>query len=242
MTVRAGAARPRRRRTAAGAALSIVAGILLVSGPPPADAHPFGPPPTARVWAEGSRVVIDWGAAPDDAVAIGVEIGLLEPETVEAYADEPTRGAPDREVEEQLSRSDDLREYILGRIRVWQDGQRCEADLRPVDGFVTRGATTTHDCPGPVAAVEIEISMLHDIHDAYRTFAFSAGDAEPAQAVFTVASPRHRWVFGAESSDASGGVPWGYVGLIALAVVVIGGVVVAEVLSSRGDAPSDDPA
>lgn len=242
MTHRADAARRWRRRTASGAVLPIVAGILLALTPTPADGHPFGPPPTARVWAEGSRVVIDWGAAPDDAVAIGVEIGLLEPETVEAYADGAARVAPDRAAEERLSRSDDLRDYVLGRISVWQGDQRCDADLRTVDDFVSRGATTTHDCPEPVSTVEIEISMLHDIHDAYRTFAFSAGDAEPSQAVFTVASPRHRWVFGADGADAGSGVPWGPVGLIVLAVVVIGGVVAAEVLSSRGDTLPDDPA
>lgn len=224
------------------ASLSAVVAVLLTLVPAPVEAHPFGPPPTARLWAEGTAVTIDWGAAPDDLATIGVELGLLPDDAPEQYLEAPTQVAPDREHEERLAGSEELHRYLLERVRVWQDGRPCEGEVRPIERFLTRGVTIVHRCAAEVDQVEVEIALLHDVHDAYRTFAFSASDdAEPSQAVFTTSSPRHTWHFGgAEAEDTSGAArSAGLVGLVVLGVVALAGVLGAELFGRRGD-PDED--
>jgi hypothetical protein len=212
--------------------MAAVTGLLLLCAAE-ALAHPFGAPPTARIWAEETHVWIDWGSAPDDAIVIGVELGLLPEEAVDAYLDEgPVRVAPSAEKEQRLSESDLLADYVLERITVTQNRRPCSPALEPIENFVTRGATVAFRCPEPVREVEIRIAMLHEVHEAYRTFAFSHGEASPAQAVFTVASPTHTWTFGDRNEDSAAGRGWA-AGLIALGGLAIIGVVMAETLLSR---------
>lgn len=230
----------RRFRTAA-AVVVLVASTGPLPAPPAADAHPFGPPPTARIWAEGDVVTIDWAAAPDDLALIGVELDLLPEDTLDAYLEAPAQVAPERAHEDEMSRSPELVDYLLERVRVIQGGQVCEGDVEPIERFLTRGATVLHRCAEPITVVEVEIALLHDVHPAYRTFAFSASDeAEPSQAVFTAASPRHDWRFGSTGADGAEGRARsaGLVGLIALGLVAVLAVARAE-LFGRGRRAGD---
>lgn len=215
--------------------------LLLSCAAAPALAHPFGPPPTARIWADDSRVVIDWTAAPDDTAAIGVEVGVLSEQAVDAFLEEsPAMVAPPAADLATLDSSEELRTYLLEHIQVLQGGRRCDAELAPVNDFIHRGATVVHSCPRPVVDVEVVITMLHSRHEAYRTFAFSRDRTEPDQAVFTVASPSHTWVFG-EGDAAPAGRGWvRWAGLGLLGSLLIGGVVAAEVASGRRE-PGGDP-
>lgn len=228
-----------RAWTSSGLVALVVVGSLAAFPPPRAEAHPFGPPPTARVWAEDRTVTIDWGAAPDDLAAIGVELDLLPEETPEEYLEAPTQVAPERDHEDRLSASPELRDYLLERVGVWQDGRPCDGEVRPIERFLTRGATIVHRCPTEVTEVEIEIGLLHDLHSAFRTFAFSASDeAEPSQAVFTAASPRHTWRFAAPAEDEGVGErarSAGVTGLVVLGVLAIAGVAGVELMSRRRD-------
>lgn len=166
----------------------------------PAAAHPFGPPPTAVIRVEGNALAVHWQAAPDDMLAIGERLGLLAAGTGAAYREAQTQVAPPASAEEALDRSPELRTYLLRRIRVSQDGTACPATVLPVTGFVGGGATTVHQCPRPIGEVELTITMLHDIHDAYRTFAVSEEPgAQPRQSVHTMARPRARWDFSGEA-------------------------------------------
>jgi hypothetical protein len=231
--------RYRHRIAACSAILGM--GIAVAAGlAAPVAAHPFGVPPTARIWADGYDVGIEWGAAPDDAIVIGVELGLLDEETIDAYLDQgPTRVAPSAEKERRLSESEELRGYLLERIRVVQGRSECDPTIRPIENFVTQGAHVVFRCPREVETVDVEISMLHEVHEAYRTFAFSAGDAKPAQAVFTVASPVHTWTFGVEADGDSSGRAL-QLGLIALGLLAVVGVILAELASDRGRAQEDE--
>jgi hypothetical protein len=193
--------------------LTLLGAILTAA---PASAHPFGPPPTALVAARGNAVLVDWRSAPDDAIAIGIHVGLLPEETMDAYLEAQTQVAPSAADEELLARSPELHDYLLEHIRVLQDGRPCEPNLQPVGDFVRDGARIIHDCAEDVEVVEIEITMLHDIHSAYRTFAVAENETTvPAQAVFTTAAPRQQMDFsgsagsggsdGAEGADSEAG-------------------------------------
>jgi hypothetical protein len=196
----------------------VVACLLLVAAP--ALAHPFGPPPTALVSARGQSVFINWTAAPDDTLAIGVQVGLLEESVLEDVMEASVQVAPSRAQEDALNESSELLAYLVDHIHVTQDGGACEMTVQPITDFVRDGAKTVHQCPEPVSAVDIEITMLHDVHEAYRTFAVTNEYARPTQAVYSVANPRHTWDFSEnEETQGGGGLPgW-------LPLVVIGGLV-----------------
>ena len=193
----------------------------------PASAHPFGPPPTARVTAIGNRITIDWSATPDDAVAIGERLGVMPPGSVELYRQESAaQAAPSAEDEARLSASPKLRGYLTERIAATQDGEACGAEVPAIEDFVHTGARVVLTCPQPVAEVELEISMLHEIHDAYRTFAVGTG-TDPAEAVFTIDAPRQTWRFGVGAQRQRGlglrrgiGIASGLGALGAVAVLV----------------------
>lgn len=177
-------------------AVLIVAAVTAVAAP--AAAHPFGPPPTARIAAEGRMVSIEWSATPDDAVAIGELLNIMPPGSVEAYRQEgAAQVAPSGQDEARLSASPLLAEYLTEHITVMQNGQACEADVPPVTDFVHTGATVVAKCPAQVAEVSLRITMLHDINDAYRTVGTATTPSVPQQSVFTVAAPEAMWRFGA---------------------------------------------
>lgn len=185
-------------RVAVLAAAMTVGGFLPVI---PAAAHPFGPPPTALVSSSGHRVVVEWGAAPDDALVVGMAIGVLDDTSLEQYLEGPVQVAPSAAKEDELSASPALRAYLLDRIAVAQEGRACDGTVEVIGSFLTDGAIVTYECPQPVEVVDLRITMLHDVHDAYRTFAITEGRGAPPQSVFTVESPEQRWDFAAETAD-----------------------------------------
>lgn len=185
-------------------AVVVVLVVLLgPASPRPAAAHPFGPPPTAVVSADGRTVTVEWSATPDDAVAIGERLGLMPPGSVTAYREESVaQVAPSGRDEARLSASVALRDYLMQHIRVVQEGQRCTPRVPAIADFVHRGARVVLRCPDPVSEVTLRITMLHDIHDAYRTVAVGRGSSAE-QSVFTIAAPEHRWRFGADASSVA---------------------------------------
>lgn len=182
-----------RTRPVLVAALAVAAAALTVT---PALAHPFGPPPTARISAQGDTVTIDWSATPDDAVAIGELLEIMPPGSVAAYRQEgAAQVAPSGADEARLSASDLLAEYLTNHITVTQAGQQCEASVPAIPDFVHRGARVVARCPAAVDKATLRITMLQDINDAYRTVGIGTM-TDPAQSVFTKASPELVWRFG----------------------------------------------
>lgn len=203
----------------------IVVVVVALARTLPALAHPFGPPPTAQISASGRTVTVTWSATPDDAVAIGEQLGLMPPGSIAAYRQESAaQVAPPAEAEARLSASPLLAEYLTERIAAQQAGQPCEPRVPPIDDFVHEGATVVLRCPAAVTEVLLRITMLHDIHDAYRTVATGEGP-NPQQTVFTVAAPEHEWRFGAAAGAASS-VPAGLaVGAAAAAALLLAAAV-----------------
>ena len=179
--------------------------VALLTVPAPAAAHPFGPPPTAQISAEGNRITVDWSATPDDAVAIGELLGVMPEGSVALYRQESAaQVAPSAEDEARLSAAPELRDYLSDHIAVTQDGRPCSAEIPPIPDFVHEGARVVLTCPAPVDDVQLEISMLHEIHEAYRTLAVGQ-NTDPPQGVFTIDAAQQSWRFGV-TQDA--GTDW----------------------------------
>lgn len=204
-----------------------VAGALLGVAAP-AAAHPFGPPPTALVSSSGREVVVEWGAAPDDALIIGMATGVLDDGSLDRYLEGPVQTAPSAAQEDALSASPQLRDYLLDRIEVSQDGRPCDGTVSPIESFVHDGATLTFACPETVDQVVLRIAMLHDVHDAYRTFAITEGRGQPAQSVFTVDDVEQEWDFTASPTasdeDPGRGLPAGPLILAGVGAAAAGAV------------------
>jgi hypothetical protein len=228
-----------RVRAAVVVALAAAAAL---GGGARAWAHPFGPPPTALLTVVEDAVVVEWRSAADDAAAIGVALGFMDVTVLDAYLEAPTQVAPSAADEEALAASTELRAYLLEHIAVRQDGVPCEGAVVDASDFVHGGATVVHRCPEPIRRVEVTLSMLHDVHEAYRTFAVTASDeADPAQAVFTVAEPVHVFDFSGSSGTGEAATPTtgssagggGALALGALGAVLLVGLAGGLVLARR---------
>ncbi|MFI7613005.1 hypothetical protein ACIBP6_17420 [Nonomuraea terrae] len=150
----------------------------------PASAHPFGPPSMATIVAEGSQVSLSWKAAEDDWVALGRSLG--------AFGD-PSKGIDTALTgEQQLARSAAVRDYLLSRVEVSQDGRPCEGELEPLERLLTDGARFGFACAEPVVEVDVRIAALTDLNQAYRTVLTAGTPADPAQTMLTAeADTRH---------------------------------------------------
>jgi hypothetical protein len=184
-----------------------------------ATAHPFGPPPTAWVTHEDDQVGVVWDAAYDDLLALGEHLELFSEGTSARFREAETQVAPSRSEEETLERSAELRDYVTERVAVHQGGVRCEPRLA-VDEIASHGVRTVHRCPQPVERVRIEITMLHDVNPAYRTFALAERETPGPLAVFSADQPAHEVDLTALDGAGAGGITRveqaGIVGFLAL--------------------------
>ncbi|MEU5849157.1 urease accessory protein UreH domain-containing protein [Saccharopolyspora shandongensis] len=114
--------------------------LLALAGP--ADAHPFGTPPVARIAADGKAVEVVWSAANDD-------LAVLQKEASAANTSEP--------------------QYLGTHIRLSQNGQSCSLDHADTTRLAQDGAYLRYLCPNPVATVDVTITALTDIDPNYRT-------------------------------------------------------------------------
>lgn len=173
-----------------------------------ASGHAAGPPPHATLDADGDVVTIDWVAVDDDAAAVGVAIGLLPAETVDAYLGRgPWEDVPSEEEIRAFSRAPELRAYLASNIAVLQDGEPCRGIVDPAEDFVRDGARLTFTCPREVDEVDVRITMLHDADPRYRTFSV---DGTYQTSVHTVDRPTHTWDFTGASAlppGLAGGPP-----------------------------------
>ncbi|MFK3985631.1 hypothetical protein ACI2K4_35370 [Micromonospora sp. NPDC050397] len=168
-----------RTRASAGALLGALAALVAVTLPAtPASAHPFGPPATARIDADGSHVTIEWHAAEDDWVALGQSLGAFE---------NPATGKVETGLtgEQKLQRSPAIRDYLLERITVSQAGKRCPSRLDTLEQLLKQGARVSFECPTPVSDIAVTVSALTDLNTAYRTALTSDVAMTPSEVLFT---------------------------------------------------------
>ncbi|WP_043618946.1 hypothetical protein [Nonomuraea candida] len=184
-----------------------------------AAAHPFGPPSTARIGAEGNRVTLAWLPAEDDWVALGRSVG--------AFEDPATGTDTSLTGEQKLARSAAVRDYLLARIGVTQHGRPCAPELAPLERLLADGARFSFACPETVRDVDVRIGALADLHEAYRTMLTAETPAEPAKALLTSAADTRRLRF---DPSAAGGVP---LAAPAVALVAVAGVLAAFLVRRR---------
>lgn len=184
----------------------VLTAVFLLACAAPAAAHPFGPPSTARIDADGATVTLSWLAAEDDWVALGNSLGAFDASTAATG-------------EEKLRRSPAVRDYLVDHITVSQAGRVCPGELAPLADLVATGARLTFSCPHPVSEVDVTVRALTDLNEAYRTV-LTADTATPDRVLFTAAQDTTRLRF----SGGGGGVPGAVAGL------AIGTAVAAAVL------------
>ncbi|MEV0819709.1 hypothetical protein [Nonomuraea rubra] len=184
-----------------------------------AVAHPFGPPSTARVGADGNRVTLAWLPAEDDWVALGRSVGAFEDPA--AGADTSLTG------EQKLARSAAVRTYLLARVGVTQAGRPCAAELAPLERLLAEGARFSFECPERVVDVDVRVGALTDLHEAYRTMLTAETPAEPAKALLTAEADTRKLRF---DPSATGGVP---LVVPAVALVAVLGVLAALLVRRR---------
>ncbi|GAA2042682.1 MULTISPECIES: hypothetical protein [Streptomyces] len=178
-----------RSAPACAAAAALAAVLWAAAGPaPPAAAHPFGPPSTATISADGPRVSIAWHAAEDDWVALGQALGALE---------DPATGTVSTELtgEQKLQRSEEVRGYLLDQIYVTQDGTRCAGEVTSMDDLLTEGARLSYRCPRDVQEVDVTVGALSDLNEAYRTVLTAETAADPRSALLTATETTQRMNF-----------------------------------------------
>ena len=197
----------------------LAVGALIVLPATGALAHASGQLPHARLSAEGEQVVIEWSAAPDDAVDIGIGLGLMPEEAMLAYLGGPVEDYPTEEEIEAYSRSPQLRAYLLDNVEVTQDGRTCAGEVEPAEDFSIDGARFAFTCPEPVETVDVRITLLHDRDERYVTYSV---DGTLQDAVHTSQQPEHEWDFTLAGSQQSTTEPVLYAGLGGVALALLG--------------------
>jgi hypothetical protein len=171
------------------ALLVLAALALALLGPAPAQAHPFGPPQTVSIAVaeQGSVVRVQWlpGAA-DDFIFLAHGLGL-DPEDRSS-----DRGALlyVKQDAELLAASTAFDAYLSDHIAVSDGGERCAGTVLPHENLVADGAVLEFDCGRAVTEASVAVSMLTDLHPAYRTLA--TGPAGQ-RFVYTSSDTQHGW-------------------------------------------------
>ncbi|WP_328993073.1 hypothetical protein OG394_02185 [Kribbella sp. NBC_01245] len=145
-------------------ALSLVALVCLGSAAvaTEAAAHPFGPPPVAKVVADGNRVAVTWSAADDDLVALGIGTGVL-----------PRGSGNVDDLARRVSVAQAAVGYLGKHVAVAQGNQACTLAGVTAAALWEDGARLEFNCPAVVTGVSLRITALTDIDAAYRTVSVS---------------------------------------------------------------------
>lgn len=200
-----------RRLVAAAIAAVVPAVGVAVIAAPPASAHPFGPPLSGRLDVDGAEVTVTWTAAEDDWVNLGNFLGAFTDQTDQTGGtDDQLTGA------DLLAQSDNLPSYLLSHFVIEQAGQPCQGQVTELQDLLTLGAQMVYTCPQPVTTVDLTVTTLTDINEAYRTVVTSDVPSEPAQGLFTTTTATQQWSF---DEAAAGGTA--QVALIAAGALVL---------------------
>jgi hypothetical protein len=179
--------------------VSVLTAAMLLVGNPAASAHPFGPPLTAKVSADGPTVTVAWAAAEDDWLRLGEHVGAFAASSG-SRDDAALTGA------EKLQRSESLRTYLLEHVSVQHRRGECAGAVASLEDPLGTGAELSFDCGGPVNEVDVTLSVLTDVNASYRTVATASEGASPRRVLFNTSSPTQHFTFG--SGASSGGPPY----------------------------------
>lgn len=197
--------------------------VVVVIAPSPGHAHPYGPPPRATIRADERRVTVEWTVAADDAFSLGEHLGLVEEGTARRQVAGILIPEEQERIADKLADAQPVVDYGKERVAIWQGDLRCQLEQVDADDLVRDGARYEFACPEPIGDVDVTLTLMHDVHEAYRTFASADGDATPKRAVFTADDSTQRWRLndGGGSAVGLGG------GLAGAAALAIGGMAAA---------------
>lgn len=184
------------------------AGMVLMLSTP-GHAHPYGPPPRATISADTQTVIVEWEVAADDAFSLGEHLELVEPGTGRRQVAGILVPEEQQRIADRLAGAQEVASYAESRVVIRQGEASCTLVELDVADLVRKGATYEFTCPGPVDDIDVSITLLHDVNQAYRTFATADDGTIPERAVFTVDDPTQRWRFITDADDtlaSSGGV------------------------------------
>lgn len=174
-------------------------GLLLLAQP--AAAHPFGPPPVAVVTSEDRTITVRWSAAADDLVALGHHLGVFSG-TPTTSDDQPLRTGA-----QVLSESPAVATYVGRNIAVRQSGHNCDQSAMDLTELSQTGALVTFTCAEAIRTVDVEVSLLGDLHEAYRTALVIEGTATPQRAIASVHQPTATIAFGGGGQSGTAAAP-----------------------------------
>jgi hypothetical protein len=203
-----------------------------------ASAHPFGDPQTADITSTATGLQVQWKASPDDVTALAITLGVLDQMRTFVFDDGALVPEESDDADGvKLAEAPEFEAYLLKHLAASVDGVDCTGDLQPVTDVAAEGAIVDFDCGGPVTSADVRITMLTDIHEAYRTMAYGPDDALQA---YSVDAESFTWQFregadqpageaspsGPSTAASSAALQLGGIGLAV--VVVAGGVVVVR--------------
>lgn len=190
---------------------AVIISVMLL--PAAAAAHPFGDPLTARVSADGSVVTIRWSAPSDDLVMLGGAVGAL-PARQEVVFETGPDGDPEpvsASAAEVITSSPAVTDYLRANLAVRQNDVPCPSEVS-IGELLEGGALMTFTCPEHVQEVDIEITALTDLHEAYRTVAVGDGASRPDEVLYTSGDSIATWSFQSggptSNSQGSGSKAW----------------------------------
>ncbi len=100
------------------------------------------------------------------------------------------------------------------------DGVACAGTVLPVESLVGDGVSLDFDCPPATDAVEVDVSLMTDLHPAYETLASGPWGQ---RFVYTADATAHRWSFvEADVTDDLGRSALIQLGAVGAALAVLG--------------------
>lgn len=164
--------------------------VLLVLPAPPAQAHPFGDPQTVELSTDGDNIVqVRWNVGmTDDLTWLAVHLGELPEDRI------MLDGAVLYETSDAqaLAASPSLDDYLLEHIRVTVDGDPCTGSVLDTQNLGMDGAKLAFSCVHPIDRATVSVTMLTDLHPAYRTMATGPDGQRFA---YSSDQPAHDWTF-----------------------------------------------
>ncbi|WGX97120.1 hypothetical protein [Nocardioides sp. L-11A] len=171
--------------------------------PDTVSAHPFGDPQTADITTTAQGVQVRWQAAPDDVTALAMHLGVLAEMRTYVFQDGALVPAESDDSDGVvLAGAPAFATYLLEHVAVTVGGRACTGALEPLADVIAEGATLSFDCGGPVRAADVELDLLVDLHESYRTLATGPTGQ---RAAYSAAERVHAWTFPAAPAGMTGG-------------------------------------
>lgn len=217
--------------------------------------HPFGDPQTVEISASDGTVQVHWEVGgQDDLTLLAIHLGVLPEDRI------MLDGAIvyDEGDGDLLAEAPELEDYLLDHIGVSAGDQACAGEVTTVgDLTADEGADLSFTCPVDAATATVTVTMLTDLHPAYRTLA-TGPDGQ--RAAYSRTQDSHEWTLpvtagaaattsgtstptGPSATPAGGGdlgqsaaLQMGGVGAVLL--VLVGGAVALRRRSHRTTTPS----